>query len=461
MGVGSSKTLWYHLASGDPQASIDMTGKDDRDKPPFDDGDDWIDRDDAAASSPLIDRDEDEIFGADPPPREAAFPEEREYPTVPDWDDDGSDPGSMPVWDEPSADNDDLNRLAARELDELGDNPYPAPPDESLPPMSTGPGAGAAASTESRYFMDSDSEDSFEDVDDRPADDPHSGAPPRDDPLPPGPLPYDANPADPRSGDSQESWRDDSSVDSGDDSWSDESAPAAAVAGAGDRAFTAGDAAVRELSPDAHSGDSSSKRWPIAMLAIAALAVVLLAVGGYGVLSERSALEDEIRQLQAQLATAVSPEEARASRDAQAAIEREKIAVEAELNVLQSENAELQAAMRDLESSLAEQQREVEIAVAAAQEAAAARSSAAATSSAATGDWFVNFGSYARVNDARRWSSRLEVDSGNVVVQDARSQGRTIYRVRVVGLADKSAADRVARQLEADHKLPKLWVGKN
>jgi len=125
-----------------------MTGKDDKGKPPFDDGVEWIDRDDDDASGPLTDRDEDEIFGADPPRSEPGFPEEREYPAVPEWDDDGSDPGSMPDWEAPSADNDDLNRLAARELDELGDDPYPALPEEPLPPTSTEPTARAGTSLE-------------------------------------------------------------------------------------------------------------------------------------------------------------------------------------------------------------------------------------------------------------------------------------------------------------------------
>lgn len=442
-----------------------MTGKDDRGKPPFDDGDDWIDRDDDAASGPLIDRDNDEIFGADPPRSEPGFPEEREYPVVPEWDDDGSDPGSMPEWDAPSADNDDLNRLAARELDELGDDPYAAPTEEPLPPMSAGPAAGSAPpSLESRDFVDSDSDDDFGDGEHRHPDDPDVGHPAKDDPLPRGPLSDDADAAAPRFGDSQEDWRGDSSMDSGDDSWSDESVPAAAAARDSGAAYSAGNTAVHGMSRAASSEETGSRRWPILMLAIAAVAVVLLAVGGYGVLSERSALEEEIRQLQAQLATAVSPQEVRASRDAQLAIEQEKMALEAEVSALQSENADLRTAVRDMEARLEEQAQEAQTAIAEAEEAAraaASRSSGAAGTSGAAGDWFVNFGSYARIADARRWAGRLEVDSGSVVVQDATSQGRTIHRVRVVGLADKSTADRVASQLEAAHELPKLWVGRN
>jgi len=437
-----------------------MTGRDDKGKPPFDDGDNWIDRDDDTASGPLIDRDDDEIFGADPPKSEPGFPEEREYPAVPEWDDDGSDPVSLPEWDAPSADNDDLNRLAARELDELGDDPYAIPTGEPLPPMSAGPAAGSATSSVGgRDFLDDDSDDDFDDGDHEYPEDPRVEQTVKDDRMTPGPLSENADAVAPRFGDSQEDWRDDSSMDSGDDTWSDESVPAAAPARDSGRAYSADNAAVREMSQTAPSEQTAARRWPIFMLAIAAVAVVLLAVGGYGMLSKRSALEDEIRQLQAQLATAVSPQEVRASRDAQLAIEQEKINLEAEVSALQSENTALRTTLRDMEVRLEEQAQEAEAAVAAAE--AAASTAAASGGSGAAGNWFVNFGSYARIADARRWASRLEVDSGSVVVQDATSQGRTIHRVRVVGLADKATADRVASKLEAAHKLPKLWVGRN
>lgn len=389
-----------------------MAGRDDDDKPPFDDGDDWIDRDDDTAPGPLVDRDDDELFGAEPPPREPAFPEERDYPEVPDWDDEVSDPDSLPQWDSHSADNDDLNRLAARELDDLGDDPYPPEPDEPLPPMSTGRGPSANAPSTASDFVDRD--------------------------------------------------RYDVSDEYGDDSWSDASEPSPEAYRGADSDAGRGIPA-RGVSGEDPGGDPGWRRWPIAMLAIAAVAVVLLGVGGYGVISERTALEGEIRALQAQLATAVSPEEARASRDAQQATEQENAALEAELDALRLENAELQQAVSDMEARIAAQEEETEKAVAAAQEAAgaAARRSTASAPSAPAGDWFVNFGSYARADDARRWADRLEVDSGRVVVQDARSRGETIYRVRVVGLADKNKADSVARRLESQHKLPKLWVGKD
>lgn len=453
-----------------------MSGTDDRDKPPVTDGDDGIDRDNNARPGPLVDRDDDDIFAADLPPREPAFLQEREYPAVPDWDDEGSDPGSLPDWEAPSADNDDLNRLAARDLEEPGDDPYPSPPDDPHLPTDTRPGTGTATLTENRDDRDSTSEDAFDKQneldedsvpDDSAPDDnvPYNSAPYdeplRNDPLPGEPQPYDAKTAEPYPDDHQNDWQDDDSLNSEDDSWSDESTPAAADVSP---LYTTATAAGHGLTADEPSADSGHRGWPMAMLAVAALAVVLLAVGGYGVLSERSALEGEIRQLQAQLATTVSPEEARASRDAlqasEQAAEQEKITLEGEMRALQSENAELQTTLRDLEARLAQREADVETAMTEARQAAAAaaRSRPAAASG---GDWFVNFGSYGRVADAKRWADRLRVDSGNVVVQDAQAQGGTIHRVRIVGLADKSTADRVARKLESDHKLPKLWVGKD
>lgn len=391
-----------------------MTGRDDNDKPPLDDGDDWIDRDDDDARGPLIDRDDDELFGAPPPSRDQDFPEERDYPPVPDWDDDIDDPEVGADWDPPRADNDELNRLAERELGPLDDEPYPPDADDPVPPMS--PGAGAippAQSAVAAGFADTEAGDSFD--------------------------------------------------NSGDDSWSDESEASAEAYGAGGGSYADRGAAQDAPASDDPSAAAGLRRWPIAMLAVAAVAVVLLAVGGYGVISERSALEAEIRQLQAQLATAVSPEEARASRKAQQAMEQKNTALEAQLVALRAENSELRQTVSAMEAELEEQAAEAEKAVAAAQKAAEAaeRRSAARSVSEATGAWFVNFGSYAQASIARRWAGRLEVQSGRVVVQDARSGGDIIHRVRVVGLPDKSTADRVARQLEAKYELPKLWVGNN
>ena len=81
---------------------------------------------------------------------------------------------------------------------------------------------------------------------------------------------------------------------------------------------------------------------------------------------------------------------------------------------------------------------------------------------AGSGDnpWFVNFGSYSQRSAADSWAAKLQPEVGKVVVNSADKDGRTFYRVRVVELPDRQAAEKVARTLESEYGLSKLWVGK-
>lgn len=84
----------------------------------------------------------------------------------------------------------------------------------------------------------------------------------------------------------------------------------------------------------------------------------------------------------------------------------------------------------------------------------------ATTKVVAGSGWFVNFGSYSRRPMAETWAGRLLPASGTVIIAPGEKDGKHFYRVRVVGLADRDQANSVARQLEADHKVGKLWVGR-
>jgi cell division protein FtsN len=79
---------------------------------------------------------------------------------------------------------------------------------------------------------------------------------------------------------------------------------------------------------------------------------------------------------------------------------------------------------------------------------------------AASGPWFVNFGSYATRNMAESWAARLQPGAGKVIIMPNTSDGRTLYRVRIVGLADRESANQVARKLEAELRVAELWVGR-
>lgn len=222
------------------------------------------------------------------------------------------------------------------------------------------------------------------------------------------------------------------------------------------------------------NGDTGERSLPLGMIVVVLVALALLAVGGYGVVQQRGELQAEIRDLQSKLATAPSTEEAEVERERQRQMALENESLGAELEALAAENSALAAQLSSLEEQLAERSAQAEAAEAEAKRAAAAASAAkkaatptakapAARTAGATqsGPWFVNFGSYAQRDVADRWAGKLAVEGGQVVVQTATAAGKTLYRVRVVGLATQDAAERVATSLEREYRLPRLWVGKN
>lgn len=76
------------------------------------------------------------------------------------------------------------------------------------------------------------------------------------------------------------------------------------------------------------------------------------------------------------------------------------------------------------------------------------------------GPWFVNFGSYATRNMAASWAAKLRPAAGEVIIAPIDSAGKTLYRLRIIGLADRDTAKAVARQLETELRVDPLWVGK-
>jgi len=227
--------------------------------------------------------------------------------------------------------------------------------------------------------------------------------------------------------------------------------------------------------------DDADAGWPVRMIAVAVVAVVLLAAGVYGVLQERAATQAELTELRATLATSANPTEVRAVRDALQELQQSHSALVAEAEALTRENRELQETIAGLEAQLqAAEAPEATAQPPAAQAAAAASSEAGAPASVslpsaapsagkpraardpagdANGRWFVNFGSYTSRKLAEDWASRLRPASGEVIVAPGTKDNKTYYRVRVVGLSDKSGADQVARQLETEMQVSRLWVG--
>jgi cell division septation protein DedD len=219
--------------------------------------------------------------------------------------------------------------------------------------------------------------------------------------------------------------------------------------------------------------------WPLGLMAVAVVAMVLLAAGGYGVIQQRSAMQNEIRQLQAELATAANPDELSAGREALRELEQRNQQQLASLDAVKAENRRLQDRVAGLEQQLraaaggsggaagsTQASKATPPVQAAAKTAAAeptapepAAGSTLAAAAGGTGDWFVNFGSYSQKAIAESWAKKLKPAAGKVVVSPGSKDGGTFYRVRVVALADRAEAEQVSRQLQQDYGLPRLWVG--
>jgi cell division protein FtsN len=263
-----------------------------------------------------------------------------------------------------------------------------------------------------------------------------------------------------------------------------------------------------EQAGDLDEQEGEGQNWPLGLVAVGVFAVVLLAAGGYGVLQQRAAAQEELQELRAALAVAGSPAEAGASRGALETLQQSYDKLSAQAQALTLENRRLADTVAGLEAQLGVQQSVPGKAVAAqdspvngtgvspgavTQErdtaAPAALSSRQATlaapppaaktpatpapatadnstaapqqvASSPTGPWFVNFGTYATRNMADTWASRVSPIAGEVIVAPNDKDGRTLYRVRVVGLADRESAQQVARKLESDLRVSQLWVGR-
>ncbi len=218
--------------------------------------------------------------------------------------------------------------------------------------------------------------------------------------------------------------------------------------------------------------ENYSERLPIGLLVAALVALLLLAAGGYGVIQQRTAMQEEIRQLQATLSTTSSNTEIADSRQAQRSLEIRNQDLVIQLEYLQAENQRLRDNLSDRESPPKPQATESSKAnpspaakaasapkPAPAAKVAAAKSSVAGPVATPSG-WFVNFGSYTQKAMAQSWASKLSTDKGKVAVVPGKKGSTSYFRVRIIDLPSREIAEKIARQLEQTHNLPPLWIGK-
>ncbi len=71
----------------------------------------------------------------------------------------------------------------------------------------------------------------------------------------------------------------------------------------------------------------------------------------------------------------------------------------------------------------------------------------AQNSTAPAGTWFINIQTFSKQTDAAKLAESLSDSPENIQVQPVSVNGKTLYRVRAEGYADKAEADAAARRL--------------
>jgi cell division septation protein DedD len=240
--------------------------------------------------------------------------------------------------------------------------------------------------------------------------------------------------------------------------------------------------AVNDWLDDEESLDvnMSEPSWPLRLFAVGAVALVLVAAGVYGVMQERSATEAELRELRATLATSAGQGDVRTGREALRELQQSYDALTAEAKALSLENSKLTENLASLETKLGTLQGEQPEKLPAADPQPAPAAAVAKTKApvapkpasptpratqpappASPGNWFVNFGSYSSRDMANIWAAKIQPAAGKVIVVPGTKDGKTYFRVRVVDLTGKNAANEVARKLETELQVSRLWVGQD
>lgn len=102
--------------------------------------------------------------------------------------------------------------------------------------------------------------------------------------------------------------------------------------------------------------EDSIRKWPLGLIAVAIVALVLLSAGGYGVMQQRAATQQELTQLRAALATTARPEDASSRRDALQSLQQSYDKLAANAEALTLENRRLTDTVAGLQAQLGVQQ---------------------------------------------------------------------------------------------------------
>ena len=128
-----------------------------------------------------------------------------------------------------------------------------------------------------------------------------------------------------------------------------------------------------------------------------------------------------------------------------------------EISELEAQNQTLNAKLSSTERALLQAKKDNTPAPAAPDKTSPQK---AQNSTAPAGTWFINIQTFSKQTDAIKLAESLSNSPENIQVQPVSVNGKTLYRVRAEGYADKAEADVAAETLAEDFGLSPPWIGK-
>ena len=225
------------------------------------------------------------------------------------------------------------------------------------------------------------------------------------------------------------------------------------------------DNGLTDRAADTPDAQATRSAWP---MLVGFVAVMLIAVGGWGLFEERAALQTRINELERSQSQAQSTNSVDTS--VLSALEADNAALKLQLDDLyrdyelaMAEITSLQEA-REITATDAPEEDERVSAVATKPEVSTPTSDTELTldTDDATGSWFVNIGAYSVPQSAENIAAQLADGGVDAVVQEiSTDDGKVLFRVRVIGLSTREDARQVGNDLESRYGINPVWVGQS
>ena len=225
------------------------------------------------------------------------------------------------------------------------------------------------------------------------------------------------------------------------------------------------DNGLTDRAVDTPDDRATRSAWP---MLVGFVAVMLIAVGGWGLFEERAALQTRINELersqsQAQSTNSVDTSVLSALETDNAALKLQLDGLYRDYELAMAEITSLQEA-RGMTPTDAPEEDERVSAVATKPEVSTPTSDTelALDTDETTGSWFVNIGAYSVPQSAENIAAQLADGGVDAVIQKiSTDDGKVLFRVRVTGLSTREDARQVGNDLESRYGINPVWVGQS